>query len=316
MKRLPRELNREFRVVAKEPSLTVVQGEQFQVETEDAFDQRITSEDQLPVAAVLGAGFRPNPAAGPVYVEGAQPGDVLVVTIHDIVVEEVGFTMIIPGEGMLGDSATYPECRGPLTRRIEHLPGPSGTTSDGRGVFDERLSWPLRPHVGMIATAPEDPILAGADTNGMSGVYGGNLDCRDVCKGSSIWLQVAHPGALLYLGDVHASQAAELAGPADEVRAVVTLSCRVLPGRTIPSPRVETPDEIIQLSSYRPLDEALRHAHLWLMEWLIEDYGFAAVDAYLQFSVNPLVKMHVYRFIVSGRSEYIVGVSIAKECLH
>ena len=246
------------------------------------------------------------------------------VTIHDIVVDPVGFTLITPGGGILADSAKYPECRGPLVHQIEHLPGPSGTTSDGTGVFNERISWDLKPHIGVLATVPPDSIAAGADTDFMSGAHGGNIDCADFCKRNKIMLPVAHDGGLLYVGDIQATQASEFCGSADETRAVVTLSCEVISGGAnelsptsdrMPHPRIETPDRMIQLNCFRPLDDALREAHLWLMEWMIRDYGFEAVDAYLQFSVNPDVQMHVYRLITWGRYEHTVGVSIPKRHL-
>lgn len=314
-KRLTMEHNYEFDVIAKEPSLIVEQGELFVLEVEDSFIQRITSEEHLPLPEVLGEGFRSNPAAGPIYVEGAKPGDVLVVTIHDIVVADTGFTMIIPGSGPLADSAKYPECRGPLTKEIKHLPGPSGTTSDGKGVFNERIVWDLKPHLGVLATAPRNPIVAGADTDFMTGPHGGNIDCPDICRGNKVMLPVAHEGGLLYVADVQSTQASEYAGTAVDARAEVTLSCEVIPDKRIPHPRIETPDEIIQLSNFRPLDDAIHRAHLWLMEWLIEDYGFTPTDAYFQFSANPDVKIHVYRFIISGRAEHTVGVSIPKKHL-
>lgn len=319
LKRLTRDRNYEYAVVAKDPSLTVARGEQFVLEIESALNQ-----PHRDVPVVGGAQGGENPAAGPIYVEGATPGDVLVVTIHDIVVDPVGFTLITPGGGMLADSAKYPECRGPLVHQIDHRPGPSGTTSDGTGVFNERISWDLKPHIGVLATAPLDAIAAGADTDFMSGPHGGNIDCPEFCKGNKVMLPVVHNGGLLYVGDVQATQASEFCGSADETRAAVTMSCDVVPGRAgghvlpndrTPQPRIETPDRLIQLNCFRPLDDALREAHLWLMEWMIEDYGFSPVDAYLQFSVNPDVQMHVYRLITWGRYEHTVGVSIPKRYL-
>lgn len=321
LQRLTLEHNYEFAIVPKEPSLIVQQDEPFVLELESGVNQ-----PKRAVPEVGGSIYGENPAAGPIHVEGAQAGDLLVVTIHDIVVADTGFTLIVPGGGLLADSAKYPDCRGPLVRKIEHLPGPSGTTSDGTGVFSNRITWNLKPNIGVIATAPLEPLAAGADTDFMTGPHGGNLDCAEVCKGNKIMLPVAHDGALLYVGDVQATQASEFCGTADETRAEVTLSCKVLPNRGLPRdefilnsrtphPRIETPDEIIQLSCFRPIDDALREAHRWLLEWLIEDYGFSPVEAYLQFSVNPDVKMHVYRFVTWGRYEHTVGVSIPKKYL-
>src|SRR5262249_33322534 len=161
----------------------------------------------LPVPEVLGPRSRRwegNPCAGPIVVEGATAGDVLVVEIRDIVVDDQGTTCIFPGVGPLADSARYPDCHGPFTKIIRHLPGPSGPTSDGKGVFDERVTWDLNPHIGTIGTVPERPVSAGSDTVFGQGPHGGNLDCRDLRKGARVLLPVAVDGAFLYVGDVHA----------------------------------------------------------------------------------------------------------------
>lgn len=318
-KRVARAQAYEYDMVEKEPKLVVEPGELFTVETEDALNGLIRSEDRLPVPEVLGPRFRRfelNPCAGPIVVEGAKAGDVLVVSVHDIVVDEQGVTCIVPGVGPLADSAKYPDCRGPATKIIKHLPGPSGTTSDGQGVFDERITWDLNPHIGTIGTAPERPVAAGADTVFGQGPHGGNMDCRDICKGHKVKLPVAIDGAYLYVGDVHASMAdSEFYGIADESRAEVTLSCELIPQKEIPWVRLETPEAIIQLNSFRPLDDAIKQAFLWLIDWLVEDYGFSPREAYMHMDVNPEVRINVYQMIMLRRINYTVGVSFPKKFL-
>jgi acetamidase/formamidase len=225
-------------------------------------------------------------------------------------------TCIFPGYGPLADSAKYPDCRGPFTKVIPHLDGPSGTTSDGRGVFDDRTVWDLNPHIGTIATVPERPIAAGSDTALGQGPWGGNIDCRDIRKGTKVLLPVEVEGAYLYLGDVHASMAdGELYGMADESRAELTLSCEVIRAKQIPWLRLETTDSIVQLYSFRPLEGAIEQAFLWLIDWLVDDFGFSARDAYLQLGLNPGVRISVYQMTRMGRLNYTVGVSFPKSHL-
>jgi amidase len=316
MKRIPRQDAYEYNLIIKEPKLEVRQGETFVVETEDSANGSIRREDQLPVPEVWGSASRFNPLAGPIYVQGAKPGDTLAVSIHDIVVDEQGVSCIQPGIGPLADSARYPECRGPFTKIIKHLPGPSGTTSDGRGVFNDRITWDLKPHIGTIGTVPTDPVMAGADSVYGQGPFGGNMDVSDVCRGHKILLPIYHEGAYLYAGDVHGSEGdAEYYGMADESRAEVTLSCDVVAGKQIPAPRIETPTSLIQLHSSRPVEDAVHQAFLWLMDWLVTDYSISPRDAYLLMCLNPDVRIHVYQMVNMGRIGFTVGVEFPKKYL-
>ena len=174
----------------------------------------------------------------------------------------------------------------------------------------------MHPHIGTIGTAPQNAISAGADSAVGQGSYGGNMDVRDVCRGNKIMLPVFHEGAYLYAGDVHASQAdSEFTGSADESRSEVTLSCEIDPGKHIPAPRIETPTSIIQLHSFRPLEDAVQQAFFWLIDWLVTDYGWSPRDAYMQMSVNPDVRIHVYQMVKIGRIHYTAGVEIPKKYL-
>lgn len=317
--RLLREDACEYELVVKEPKLRVRPGETFIVETEDALNGLLRSEETLPVAEVFGerwARYEFNPLAGPIYVEGADSGDLLVVQIEDIVVAEQGVAPILAGVGPLHDSAKYPECRGPITAVIKHLPGPSGTTGDGVGVLNDRFSWPLRPNIGTWATAPLRPIASGADSVTGQGPFGGNIDVRDAAPGNKLYLNVYHEGAYLYVGDVHGSQAdTEFFGAGDESRAVLTLTVDVVKDRSIPFPRIETPTSVIQLNSYRPLDEAVMDAFRWTMDMLVEEYSFSPLEAYQHLGLNPDVRVNVYQMIKTNRLQYTVGVEFPKRYL-
>lgn len=319
VKRLSRDKAFEYDIVVKEPKLTVSLGETFIVETEDALNGTIRRADQLPTVENLGLRHlrrEGNPCAGPIFVEGTRAGDVLVVEIHDIVVDSQGVSCIFEGEGPLGDSHKYSDCRGPFTTIVRHIPGPSGTTTDGKAIFDGRMTWDLNPHIGTIATAPVRPIASGSDTVMGQTPQGGNMDARHICKGSRVMLPVAVDGAYLYLGDVHACQGdGEFYGSADESRAVVTLSCHVIPQKHIPWVRVETPESIIQMNCAKPLEEAVKQAFLWLIDWLVEDYGFSAREAYVLLELNPDVRINVYQMVQFKRLNYTVGVSFPQYLL-
>lgn len=299
------------------PVLFVDQGEIFAIETEDALGGCIKSEEDLPIPSVIGhlAGnpMYSNPVVGPIYVEGAEPGDALLVEILKVIPEHQGFTSIMPGIGPLKDSYSWPECRGPYTRIIKHLPGKSGTTSDGIGVFSDHVRWPLKPFIGTIAVAPEREVessLLG------QGPWGGNLDARDMCAGNKLILPIFNKGALLFLGDAHGSQAdSEFCGIADETNAEVHLRCQVMKKKTIPFARIEKRDSLVQLNCYRPLEDAISQAFLWLIEWLVTDYGLSPRDAYLQMSVNPDVRINVYQMTPIDRLQYTVGVQFPKRDL-
>lgn len=318
-KRLSRVEADAFEMAVAEPKLRVQPGETFVVETEDAENGMIRKPEDLPVPELLGKRWdrmESNPCAGPIYVEGTRAGDVLAVTIESIVVDDQGFTAFIPGIGPLADSAKYPECRGPFTRIVRHEPGPSGTTADGRGFLDADISWALLPHIGTIGTAPLRVSTAGADTVFGQGAHGGNIDCRDIRARHTVLLPVSHDGAYLYLGDVHGSQAdGEYYAVADETRAEITLTCDVRPMQTIPGVRIETPDSIIQLHSARPLEDAVDQAFRWMIDWLVDDYGFAPRDAYMHMGINPDVRINVYQMTKLGRLNYTAGVSFPRTSL-
>lgn len=316
MKRFRRGETRAYELLPGNGELEVEPGELFTVETEDALGGVIKSKEDLVTEATFAGENQHVPCVGPISVVGAEPGDVLEVEIVEIRVGPIGVMPLTDMWGPFHDSFKYAEGRGPYTKIIQHVPGPSGTTADGRGIYDEQTSWDLQPHIGTIAVAPARAIDAGASTANGQGPFGGNIDCRDICPGSKLQLPVFHPGAQLYIGDVHASMAdGEFAGYAVETEAEVDLRCRVINGKSIPWPRIETDHSIIQLCSSRPLEEAVRQAYLWLVDWLVEDFNFSQRDAALQMGANPDVRINVYQMLRFGRLEYTAGVSIAKKHL-
>src|SRR5262245_58890799 len=243
MQRIPRDLARKFAFDWRdEPLLRVRPGESFEAETWDASTGYFrTPQDKAIPARRPGFDRSPptvNPIAGPVYLEGAERGDTLVVTVDDILVGDYSWIAVGPRRGPLGESTRWPELSGDYTTKIfRHTPGPSGTTRDGTLHFGERLSWPITPFVGTLGVAPDREVTTSGDGQGE---WGGNLDIRDVAPGNRILLPVFHAGALFYLGDVHASQGdTEFTGTAAETKAKVRVKLDVLKGKRIRWLRIE-----------------------------------------------------------------------------
>jgi amidase len=303
----------------REPPVLVVRpGETFEVETEDASTGYFRSPADKAIPA-LRPGFDRdppllNPVVGPIALEGAERGDTLVVTIDEIRVGDSSWIAIGPRRGPLGESTRWPELSGEYTTKVfRHAPGASGTTRDGTLHFSDRVSWPITPFVGTIGVAPDREVVTSIDGQGP---WGGNLDVRDVAPGHRILLPVAHPGALLYLGDVHASQGdTEFTGTAAETTAAVRLSLDLIKGRRVPWMRVEKPDSIVSLYAYRPLEVAVETATVQLIDWLITDHGFTATDAYCLVSTCPDFRINVYQMCRVGKLNYVAGAEIPRRYL-
>jgi len=316
MKRISREQAKKYAFDWREaPVLRVKCGELFEVETFDASTGYFRSEADKAVPA-LRPGFHrhpplANPVGGPVWLDGAERGDTLIITIEDIVVDDYSWIAIGPSRGPLGESTRWPELSDDYTTMIfRHTPGPSGTTRDGTLQFNEHIAWPISPFVGTLGVAPDREVVTSLDGQGP---WGGNLDIRDAAPRNRVLLPVYHEGALFYLGDVHASQGdTEFAGTAAETKATVRVKLDLMKGKTIPWMRIEKPDSIISVYAYRPLEEAVKMAAVNLMEWLITEYGFTPSDAYCLVSTCPDFRINVYQMVKLGKLNCVAGAEIPK----
>ncbi len=319
MQRIDRELARKYAFDWRdEPLLRVERGESFEIETWDASTGYFRSAENKAIPA-LRPGFdrtppHANPIGGPVWLEGAEPGDTLIVTIEDILVGDYSWTAIGPRRGPLGESTRWPELSADYTTKIfPHTPGADGTMRTGTVHFSDRLCWPITPFIGTLGVAPDREVTTSLDGQGE---WGGNLDIRDVAPGNRILLPIFHPGARFYLGDVHASQGdTEFTGTAAETTATVRVSLELSKGRRIPWMRIEKPDSIVALYAYRPLEQAVETATTHLMDWLITDYGFSATDAYCLVSVCPDFRINVYQMCRVGKISYVAGAEIPRRYL-
>jgi amidase len=202
MQRIPRELARKFAFDWRDDILLrVVPGEPFEVETNDASNGYFKTEHDLAVPA-LRPGFDrmpplANPIAGPIWVEGAERGDVLQILIDEIVVGDYSWIAVGPRRGPLGESTRWPALSSEYATKIfRHTPGPSGTMRGGSLHFDEARSWPITPFIGTLGVAPDREVATSLDGQGE---WGGNLDVRDVAPGNRISLPIFHQGALFYV---------------------------------------------------------------------------------------------------------------------
>lgn len=300
-----------------EPLITVRQGESFVLETEDAAAGYFRDDDTLPYPEnrPTHAADPPmlNPVAGPVFIEGAEKGDVVVVSIEKIVPDTQGYTILQPGDGLYGDSLKYRSTTEHLTRILRHTAGPSGTLADGNCKLNDRIQWKLSPFIGTMCLAPEREVPASVIVQRPSG---GNLDSRDFCEGSRIYLNSYADGGLLFAGDVHGSQGdGELTGTANEIRAELTLSCSVIKGTSIPHVRIEKNDAIIGLFCEKPLEAAVKGAVTNLLEWMKEDYGFDEREAYLLIGACPDFRINVYQMVDIPGIAYTAGAELPKKYL-
>jgi acetamidase/formamidase len=254
-----------------EPVARVQPGELFEVDTElNIGGHNVRSLDDHIRADSFVIPFV-NPATGPIYVEGAQPGQVLKVRIHQVELVGYGYTALWPGVGIFADWVRQEEFG--VQSHIVRVEG-------GVVHWSDDIKIPAAPMVGVIGTAPWVESVSTID----NGPHGGNMDVQEVTAGNVVMLPVWHEGALLHMGDVHAVQGdAECNGiGAIEIRGRVTLSIDLAPKPSAMTwPRIETPEHICTVACARPLDDALRLAFQEMVRWLEQDYGFRKEEAYM-----------------------------------
>ena len=251
-----------------EPRARVRSGETLQVESEDALSGQIRSNDDRRDKAAMPYS---NPVAGPIFVEGAEPGDSITVTIHEITPRD-------------GQAATY---TGAPKQLCEWLGTdvPMGAhvcpIRDGQILWSDELAIPYEPMLGCIGTAPD----WGVPTTAPAGPHGGNLDLVEVRPGSMIQLPVFVEGAYLYLGDAHAAMGhGELSATGLEMAAETTITVELLKAKPestpLPGPRIETPTEIMTVASGCPMERSTAEAYARLILWMESDYGWSRWKAY------------------------------------
>lgn len=257
----------------REAIVRVNPGDRVTIHTDDAFESRIQSESDVASTALATAKFL-NPQTGPIFVEGAEPGDTLAVRIESIEpTRDFAVSTLVPYFGGLTSTAMTRTLQDPLPEKtwVWKLDG-ERLTNEELGVT---LDW--RPFMGTLAVAPDLEAISAL----APGPFGGNMDVPDVCPGNTVYLPVWNEGALFYTGDCHARQGqGELCGVAMEITSKVTVVFDVIKHKAIEWPRIESDDRIMVVGSARPMEDAARIANTELILWLEEEYGFDRLDAY------------------------------------
>lgn len=243
------------------PVLKIQSGNTIVFECRDAFNQAIQKPEDLPINLDM---ERVNPATGPVYIEGAEPGDTLEVHILNIDVTEQGSCCIIPDFGYL--ASEYPE---PWTRIIP--------IKEGKAIFSDRVKIPINPFPGTLIVAPTE----GSHGTLIPNEYGGNMDSRACTVGTTVYLPVFAEGALFGVGDIHAVQGdGEVCGTAVEIDAEITINLIVNKNKKIKRPQYETDEYFMTTAWGETTDDACRIALKDMIDWLVEEKRLNRYEAY------------------------------------
>jgi len=258
-----------------EPVVRVKPGDDVIVYTDDACESRIHTREDLPSKALAGAEFL-NPQTGPIYIEGAEPGDTLAIKIKDITyTRDYAWSATIKYFGGLTSTSSTPTLQDPLPEKVWIW----DLVDDGKAFYEKEMDIkiPSKPFLGTFAVAPKLESIQALTP----GPFGGNMDVPDVCVGNTIYLPVFNSGGLFFTGDCHGAQGqGEVCGVALEITAKSHLVFDVIKGKSIKQPRIESDDKIMCIGSVRPMEDAARMAYYELVNWMVEDYGFDKMDAY------------------------------------
>jgi amidase len=239
------------------------------------------------------AGGRWPGEVGPIAIEGAEPGDVLVVEIlkvrpnRDTAVSTQGgrFGALVPDRATGFLNATFPNGRYVWRLDRQKMTGTLDLPKSRLGS----ITVPLAPMLGRVAVAP-----AGEEQFGglWPGPFGGNMDAADVREGTTVYLPVFHRGALFYFGDGHALQGdGEVCGSGLETAMDVAFRFSLRKQKPIEWPRFEDADHLMVAGSARPLTDALRIAFVELIGWLVDEHGFDKEEAYQVVSQVAVVRV-------------------------
>ena len=285
--------------VANEPLLTIADGDTVVFETRDVSDNQIGPGSDSSVISNLDWA-RVYPLAGPVFVEGAEPGDTLAIEIVDLHTRGWGWTAILPGFGLLADDFTE------AYLRVFDL------SLGDRTVFREDIIVPLSPFMGTMGVCPSDasavPVMPPSR-------FGGNLDTRQLVKGTTLFLPVGVEGALFSTGDAHGCQGdGEICVTGLEAPMYAVMRFSLEKDRSIPTPQYRTaPGPLTPHVNYGAfygttgvggdLYAAAQDATRAMIDHLGSRYGLSAEDAYLLCSL--VVDLKISEIVDAG--QYVVS---------
>ena len=263
---------------SNQPVLTAAPGDSVEFEIVDASGGQLSAESSVADVAALDFG-KVNPVTGPVYIDGAEPGDALKVTIESFAPSGWGWTAIIPGFGLLADDFTEAALhiwKYDAQRLTPAVYGPGGTV-------------PLKPFCGTVGLAPAE---AGLHSIVPPRRVGGNMDIRDLSAGTELYLPVEVAGALFSVGDTHAAQGdGEVCGTAIESPMSMALTFDLVKGAELRYPRFDTPGPVsshFDVKGYHvttgigeDLMQGAKDALAGMIDLLGKEHGLGAPEAYM-----------------------------------
>jgi len=276
------------------PALTIRSGQIVQIETlshQGLLTERdpvsffgaygIPPEQVLPDAVEIYSKMRrPKGASvhvltGPVYIEGAEPGDMLEVRVLEIKFRvPYGVNNTGPGRGVLPELL-----KGPTAKLIRL------DLDRNVAIFSQDIEIPVNPFMGIMAVAPSRSL--GMISSTPPGAWGGNMDVKELCRGATLYLPVFNQGAQFFSGDGHAVQGdGEVDGGAVEISLAPTFQFILHKEKDFKSPMAETPDHFITMGMSVDLNEATRIAVAEAVNFLQSEKGLSAADAYALASVS------------------------------
>jgi len=266
------------------PHLTITSDETVTFETRDAADGHFRLESTS--ADVATYEFHGHPLTGPVYVEGARPGDVLQVDVLEVQPATFGWTAVLPGFGLLPEDFAQPYLRTWDLR--------DGVTAR----LGERFRIPLAPFCGVMGVAVAEP---GEHPTIPPRRTGGNVDIKQLVAGSALYLPIEVDGALFSVGDAHAAQGdGEVCVSAIEMCSTTTLRFRIRRDLAIQEPQFMTPGSPTRGSSgaayattahSSDLMQATKQAIRYMLDHLVRSYSLSREDAYCLCSVAVDLKI-------------------------
>lgn len=281
------------------PVLSVPSGAIVEAFTEEATDAQLNVKSTIEDMANVS--FDPiHPLTGPIYVEEAQPGDVLAVTMHKIEVGNWGWSAIFPGFGYLADTYTEPYLK---TFEIDSV--------EKMIHFSDKIKIPTRPFAGVMGVAPDtDSLLSTIPPR----ANGGNMDDPNMVEGTTVYFPVFVEGALFSIGDAHAVQGlGEVSGTAVESPMRFIFELKLLKGQKpyLNEPQYETDDYYAVTAFGTSIDEATKKAVKYMIEYLVNEHNLTEEDAYILCSLagdlkiaevvdvpNMLVTMHISKEVL------------------
>jgi acetamidase/formamidase len=281
-----------------DPVITVESGDVVVAHTRDVSDNQIAPDSTADVIAGLDW-ERVYPLAGPIAVDGAQPGDTLAIEVLDLHTQGWGWTAILPGFGLLPED--FPDAY----LRIFDL------TAGDVTYLGDNVAIPIDPFLGTMGVCPAD---ASATPIMPPGNFGGNMDTRQLTRGTTLYLPVQVEGAMFSFGDAHAAQGdGEVCVTGIESPMYAALRLTVQKGRTIPGPQYQTAGPLVPRAGstgwygttgvgpdlYVGAQEAVRS----MVAHVAGEYGLSPEDAYVLCSLAA--DLHISEIVDAG--QYIVS---------